>query len=315
MMLARRGITWMLRARPIHRALCAIACARGRGLVLVYHRIRSFAAGDHDVIPTVPVEVFRSHLQTLGEIADLVTLGELLAPAIARHDIRSGRPAVAVTFDDDLPSHVHDALPVLRQMVVPAAFFLSGRALHGLGPYWFQRLEAALAAHSAATIAARLGIPASTPDRLALACEQNPELQQRLAEISRDVPEPSVLQGGDIAALSGAGMTIGFHTVEHHILPSLDNAALKAAVVHGRSQLAAVARANVRFFAYPHGKADVRSAGAVRDGGFDAAFTGRPGATSRRNGRYVIGRWEPGALRVDDLLVKLAIYLHRPFPT
>jgi hypothetical protein len=71
----------------------------------------------------------------------------------------------------------------------------------------------------------------------------------------------------------------------------------------------------VRFFAYPHGKADLRSAGAVRDGGFDAAFTGRPGATSRGNDRYVIGRWEPGPLRVDDLVVKLAIYLHRPRPT
>jgi hypothetical protein len=191
--LARRGITWMLRSRPIHRALCAIACARGRGLVLVYHRLRPSAAGPYDVIPTVSIDVFRSHLQTLGEIADLVTLGELLAPVNARHHIRSARPAVAVTFDDDLPSHLDHALPVLLEKLVPAAFFLSGRALHGLGPYWFQQLEALLASHGAAAIATRLGMAASPPDTLSLVCERHPELRRRVAEICGDVPEPSIL--------------------------------------------------------------------------------------------------------------------------
>lgn len=315
MTLARRGITWMLRSRPIQRALCAIACARGRGLVLVYHRLRASAAGPHDVIPTVSVDVFRSHLQTLGEIADLVTLAELLAPVNAHRNLRSARPAVAVTFDDDLPSHINDALPVLRDMLVPAAFFLSGRALHGLGPYWFQQLEASLAAHGAASVATSLGMPASTPDMLALACEQHPELQRRLAGISRGVHEPALLRREDVAALSAAGMTIGFHTLDHDILTSLDAMALKAAVVDGRSQLAAAAGTHVRFFAYPHGKADPRSARAVRAGGFDAAFTGRPSPVCRRNDPYAIGRWEPGPLRIDDLIVRLAVHLHRPVRT
>jgi peptidoglycan/xylan/chitin deacetylase (PgdA/CDA1 family) len=105
------------------------------------------------------------------------------------------------------------------------------------------------------------------------------------------------------------------HTLDHHLLPSLDDVAMKAAVVNGRSQLAAAAGTNVRFFAYPHGKVDPRSARAVRGGGFDAAFTGRPTPMCRRNDPYTIGRWEPGPLRVDDLIVKLAMYLHRPIRT
>ena len=40
------------------------------------------------------------------------------------------RPAVALTFDDDLPSHAEYALPVLREVGVPAAFFLTDGHLH-----------------------------------------------------------------------------------------------------------------------------------------------------------------------------------------
>lgn len=302
----------MLRSRRINSAVRALACARGHGLVLVYHRIGPAASPDHEIVPSVPVDVFRSHLQTLGEIADLVTIGELLSPIDGhRGHLRHHRPAVAVTFDDDLPSHVGDALPVLREVVVPAAFFLSGRALHGLGAYWFQQLEALLLVHGTARTAALLDAPSSTPGSLGLACERNPELRRRVAEVSRDQREPAVLQREGIEALGAAGMTIGFHTLDHSILPALDDVALKAAIRRGRDQLAAAAHTDVRFFAYPHGKTDVRSSNAVRDAGFDAAFTGRPGAVRRRHDRYAIGRWEPGALRVDDLVAKLAMYLHR----
>ena len=70
----------------------------------------------------------------------------------------------------------------------------------------------------------------------------------------------------------------------------------------------------MRYFAYPHGKADARSAAAVRAAGFDAAFTGRAQPLRRDDDRYRLGRWEPGALGVDDLLVNLAVRLHRVAP-
>lgn len=312
MTLAKRGLMWMLRSRTINSAVRALACARGRGLVLVYHRVGVFASPDCEIVPTVPLDVFRSHMQTLGEVADLVTLGELLTP-IDDHGfrIRRRRPAVAITFDDDLPSHVAHVLPVLREMLVPAAFFLSGRALHGLGAYWFQQLEALLVAHGPSATAALLEAPSSTSGMLGLACERSPEMRRRVDQVVAHNSQPSVLQRDDIAALSAAGMTIGFHTLDHTVLPALDDVDLRHAIANGRNQLAGVAGTNIRFFAYPHGKADRRSARAVREGGFDAAFTGRPEAVGRRHDRYSIGRWEPGPLSVDELLVKLARYLHR----
>jgi peptidoglycan/xylan/chitin deacetylase (PgdA/CDA1 family) len=313
MMLAKRGVTWLLRSRTVNAAVRALACARGHGLVLVYHRIGPLARTSCEIVPTVPVDVFRRQLQALGEIVDFVTLDELRAPLDAGHaDKATRRPAVAITFDDDLPSHVAHALPILRQMLVPAAFFLSGRVLHGLGPYWFQQLEALLITQGAASTARMLGVPSARPELLGLACEQSPHLRRRLGEVSDGLVQPPILQREEIGALSASGMTIGFHTLDHSILPTLDDVAMEGALATGRSQLAAAANRPVRFFAYPHGKVDGRSARAVRRGGFEAAFTGRPGAVRRGHDPFTIGRWEPGPLSADDLIVKLAMYLHRP---
>lgn len=310
----KRGIAMLLRSRRVNDAVRALAHARGHRLVLVYHRVGTGAAPGCEVVPSVPLEVFRAHLQALGDVVDFVTLDEALLPNGARGPAggRRRRASVALTFDDDLTTHVTRALPVLREMRVPAAFFLSGRALHRLGPYWFQQLEALLLAHGPTRTAARLGVAPAAPAALALACEEDPDVRRRVAEVSADVPQPSILQRDDIAALSAAGMTIGFHTVDHGILPAMDDAAMEGAVASGRGHLAAAVGAPVRFFAYPHGKVDARSARAVRDGGFDAAFTGRPGALRPNTDRYAIGRWEPGPIGVDELLVRLAMYLHRP---
>ena len=310
--LARRTATRALRAPMVNGAVRALARARGHRLVLVYHRVGEPAPAHCEIVPSVPVDVFRAQLQALVETVDLVTLDEVLADEGMRlAETGCRRPAVAVTFDDDLPSHSAVALAALRDMRVRAAFFLSGRALHGLGPYWFQQLEALLVVHGKARVAALLNVPEGGPADLALACERDAHLRRRVAELAADIPSLGVLERDAIAALAAAGMIVGFHTVDHGILPGMHDAALDDAVTRGRDALAAATGAAVRYFAYPHGKADARSAAAVKRAGFDAAFTGHPEPLRPRDDRHRLGRWEPGPLSVDDLLVKLAIRLHR----
>jgi peptidoglycan/xylan/chitin deacetylase (PgdA/CDA1 family) len=125
---------------------------------------------------------------------------------------------------------------------------------------------------------------------------------------------PGILKRDAIKALSAAGMTIGFHTVEHDLLPELNGAALDNAVVRGREDLAAAAGTAVHYFAYPHGKADTQSAAAVRRAGFTAAFTGFPQPVRDGDDRHRLGRWEPGPLSGDDLLVNIAVRFHRIGP-
>jgi peptidoglycan/xylan/chitin deacetylase (PgdA/CDA1 family) len=314
--LAKRAATLMLRSTTVHRAVRALARARGHRLVLVYHRLGPPVAPGCQVVPSVPFEMFKAQLQALGEIVDLLTLDEILRAEGQKESI-GRRPAVAITFDDDLPSHASQALPALREMGVRATFFLSGRALNGVGPYWFQDLEALLVTHGRTRTASLLGLSAASADQpaaLVIACERDAGLRRRVVELSPGSRDHGVLEPDAIAALAAGGMTIGFHTVDHHPLPGLADTDMEMAVTRGRDRLAAAAGGPLHYFAYPHGKADDRSVGAVRRAGFDAAFTGRPEPLRPRADRHRIGRWEPGPLAVDDFLVKLAVRLHRAAP-
>lgn len=299
-LLARRA----LRARPVGDAVRTVAGLGERALVLVYHRIVAHAPSASAIVPTVASNVFRRHVAALAEVGEIVPL-ESLVGGIGRH----ARPRFALTFDDDHLSHVEHTLPILRSLGAPATFFLSGRALHGLGPYWFEVLEREIDARSLAAVARELSIDADRPEALAVACERDRSLQARLEDRAGE-PGPR-LEHGDIEALAAAGMSVGFHTLRHRILPPLPPDELEADLVEGRQDLEAIVGRRIELFAYPHGKADPRTAAAVRRADYVAAFTGRPSPITRGADPYLLGRWEPGPLGVDDLLVGTAIRLTR----
>jgi peptidoglycan/xylan/chitin deacetylase (PgdA/CDA1 family) len=106
-------------------------------------------------------------------------------------------------------------------------------------------------------------------------------------------------------------MAIGFHTVRHEILTRLDDSGLDAALTEGRGDLEAIVGRPLLHFAYPHGKADRRTADRIRDAGYEAAWTGFPRPMRPRDDQYLLGRWEPGHLDVDDFLVGTAVRLSR----
>ena len=313
--LPRRGATLLMASTPVNYVVRAAARLRGRALVLIYHRVGPPLPAGCEIVPSVAIDTFRSHLHALRELVELVPLDRIVGADTGASPLGSGaRPAVAVTFDDDLPSHVQHALPILRELAIPATFFLSGRSLHGLGPYWFQWLETLLVNRGPRQTAALLKMSDADPHSLLLAAAASAELRHRVCEAAAALPTPELLDREGIAALASAAMTVGFHTVDHDMLPALDDAGLQDAVSRGRGDLAAATRQPVRFFAYPFGQSDHRCAGAVRQAGFLAAFTGRPAPWQRAVHPYDVGRWEPGVIGVEDLVAKLAVRLHRASP-
>jgi peptidoglycan/xylan/chitin deacetylase (PgdA/CDA1 family) len=307
----RRACEALLRRDGVGRCVRALARLRGHDLVLVYHRLGGFVPEHCEVVPSVPTRLFRAHLQALGEAVELVPLDQLFDPG----SLRAARgPRVAVTFDDDLPSHVTEALPVLRELGVAATFFLSGRSLQGRGPYWFQQLEALVVAHGVETTAALLGKPNCGHEALLRAGQGDRHLRERVMELAAPLPAAEVLDAAGIAALAASGMSVGFHTIDHEAVPTLDDAGLAAAVSTGRDDLARLAGRPLRYFAYPYGKADARGALAVRRAGFEAAFTGAARPIRPGDNRFLLGRWEPGPIDVDALMMKLSIRLHRASP-
>jgi peptidoglycan/xylan/chitin deacetylase (PgdA/CDA1 family) len=293
-----------LRLAPVRRAAMTAAAARGKGLVLVFHRVDP-VTGPAMLVPSVSESILRSQIQSLLEVGEVVDLEDMLgAPQNWR------RPRFVVTFDDDYPTHYLHALPILQSLDITATFFLSGRALHGLGPLWFEKLDALIRARGVREAARQLDV--QTDDdlgRLARMCEAEPRLQERIHAL----PDEQVvrhLTATEIRSLADAGMTIGFHTLEHQLLTILSDSAIRDALTRGRRALEDAAGRPVRVFAYPHGKADSRAAARVAEAGFVAACTGEPIATRPGEDPHRIGRWEPGCRPPNQFVASLAARLN-----
>lgn len=302
---AARLVRRISRLRRLREAVDAIRRARGVRLVLVYHRVAEREAPAYEIVPTVPVDLFRQQLSAFGELAELVSVD-----AVLREPADPERPLqLALTFDDDLGTHVTHALPMLRALGLHATFFLSGRALHGLGGYWFERLEALVAKRGPAATADLLDLPRVPESELALLCEAD---RGRLAAIERHAPSVAAsLAEADIRALRDAGMTVGFHTLHHPVLPPLDDDELRDALAAGREPLERVVGEPLRWFAYPHGKTDPRTITFTREAGFSAAWTTQPRVLGPTDDPYRLGRWEPQPLPVDVLLPRLGEVVRR----
>src|SRR5438034_7988202 len=83
------------------------------GAALVYHRIGG-EGGDatREILPGLPRSVFARQLCHFDRHYRVVKAGELLDAVRARE---RGEPfPLAITFDDDLGSHVREALPALQ---------------------------------------------------------------------------------------------------------------------------------------------------------------------------------------------------------
>jgi peptidoglycan/xylan/chitin deacetylase (PgdA/CDA1 family) len=295
-------------AGPLERAARR---SRGRaGVALVYHRLGE-PPGDlsRELLPALASRLFAEHVNYLSTRYRLVPASRLLEAASER---RPGEPfPVAITFDDDLRSHVEIAAPILRRAEAPATFFLTGASLRGPHRFWWERLQEA---HDLDVDLGPLGFggPDSNIHDLGRAIEALPprRIDQIDAALTRLVsPDPgdAGLRAKDVAALVADGFEIGFHTRRHYRLPGLAAADLDEAMVEGRAELEEFAGASLTSIAYPHGRADARVAAAARAAGFSAGFTGSPGPVTPGSDRLLLCRVSPSYVSVGELALDVAL--------
>ena len=114
-----------------------------------------------------------------------------------------------------------------------------------------------------------------------------------------------------VRALVDAGMSIGFHTRGHHVLPPLDDEALNGAFDDGRAELEKAVGAPLTVVAYPHGRADERVANAARRAGFTTGYTGSPVPVRANDDPLLLGRLTPSYRSARHLAAEVAAALIR----
>jgi peptidoglycan/xylan/chitin deacetylase (PgdA/CDA1 family) len=291
------------------------------GLALVYHRVGD-PPGDprYELVPALGTRAFERQLHYLRRAYRIVPLSRLLESALER---RAGeRFPLAITFDDDLRSHVDVVRPMLQRAGLPATFFLCGTFLDGGHSFWWEDLQVIADRREPSPLQLR-----SLPDldltavgrRVPNAIHQAAELIERLPALQHDAvaaelrmlagrPAPR-LTASDVETLVAAGFDVGFHTRRHYLLTTLSDAELGSALTDGREALEAIVGRRLRMIAYPHGKANERVADAARSAGYEFAFTALPARVAPTTDAFMIGRMELPAVPLHDFAQIVAVTL------
>jgi peptidoglycan/xylan/chitin deacetylase (PgdA/CDA1 family) len=287
------------------------------GFVLVYHGLAR-ETGDpvRELVPPYGENLFDSQLRFLKERYRVVRASSLLEAVASR---RPGeRVPVSITFDDDLRSHVDRARPALLRHGLPATFFLCGASLDRPLASWSERLQRAVD-RGLPGVQQLFGEPASDLSTIqaigqrieALEPRERAHVADRLGELVGPDPPDAGLRRRDVLALKEAGFEIGFHTLRHDPLPTLDDEALREALTKGRDELAELLGEQPHLFAYPHGRVDARVAAAVKAAGYRIGFTTTEKAVLAGDDPLLLGRFAPSFLSVRHLASKIAKTLAR----
>jgi peptidoglycan/xylan/chitin deacetylase (PgdA/CDA1 family) len=289
------------------------------GVAVVFHEVAAPEDTVDDPLESVPVPAFAAQVRALARRFRIVRAAELLDAAERR---RPGEPfPAAITFDDDLRSHVEVAAPILESVGVPGTFYLNGAGLDGPHTFWWQRLVAATRRGLVGGDAPPVPLPSGGELRgtahemlrqvEALAPGERMYVAGVLGERLGGDPPDSGLRTTDVRRLARGGHEIGFHTRGHHPLTFLDDPALDAALRDGRDELQLAGAGELRTIAYPHGLADDRVAERARAAGFALGFTTAHGALCATDEPLLLPRVYPSLTSSGQLLLSIGKALVR----
>jgi peptidoglycan/xylan/chitin deacetylase (PgdA/CDA1 family) len=301
--------------------LVSPAGARGRLVVLIYHRV--LAAPDpllHDVIDA---SGFERHMALLAAEFNVLSLGEACARLVAG---RLPARAACITFDDGYADNEEIALPILMRFGLCATFFVatgySGARLmfndvlvetFRKAPSGFYDLSTlGLGAFEVSDMTSRR----AAVDRLIVTLmhrrpTEREDLVEQVASALGGAPERALMMSPtQIAKLHASGMEIGAHTVNHPILMSIDEDDARREITRSKQALEEITQSPVTVFAYPSGKPG-RDYGPqhvqlVREAGFKAAVSTTRGVAHSGSDIFELprfGPWDRDPLRLGIRLL------------
>lgn len=318
-------------------ALKAVRRLRGRDLrVLAYHRIREIGPDfsfDPELVSASP-EAFRRQMLHLRERFHPVTCRDV---AMALDGgARLPRDAVLVTFDDGYDDNHSAAFPILRELGVPATFFVATAHIDSGLPYaydWLAHLLLTMQGDRARlpALSVDLPLPPARASRHALVDIVLDRLkylddagqQAVITALEHDCglargsghPDCRPMTWNQLREMHGAGMEIGGHSAHHRMLAKLPVDVMRAEVAECQARLTAELGAPAIAISYPVGGPDsfdgqVITAAAAE--GFRVGFSYIGGVdVPRASNRYCLKRmsverqvgqpWFEGILAAPEL--------------
>lgn len=296
--------------------------SRRRLLILTYHRV---LAEPDPLAPDEPTGAhFREQLELLARSCTMLPL------ATALERLRDGslpRGAASITFDDGYRNNHAVALPILRELGIPATFFVATGFIAG-GLMWNDKVieavracrakrldltELGLGVHDLGSDEERTRAIGGLLSRIKYLPPQDRSrtIDALAARAEARLPERLMMTADEIRALRAAGMGIGAHTVSHPILAKLPAADAEREIVASKRDLESIVGERVTLFAYPNGKpgADYlpEHVESVARAGFEAAVSTAPGSVTRATGPFELPRvaiWRTSPLRTQVQLLR-----------
>ena len=333
-------------ARALHssRALDLLFAARRRLrrpniAALTYHHIADPGPDypfDPDVADATP-DQFRRHLELLVQRCTPIGIDELVAGL-------DGAPLppspVMITFDDGYRSNVEIALPILRELGVPAVFFVATAFATERRLYWWETIaylvrqarRRSIELSAPKPLAIDLAAPTATrtlQDIVKLTVHL--DVEAFVAELARQadvewtpavaraLADRLIMTWDDVRALHAAGMDVESHGRRHRVLQTLDDDALADELAGSRADLERETGRQVRAIAYPVGRtiaSEPRIRHAVAAAGYRVGFTNASGMNSLWRGvdaydvrRLATDRWMSDQLLLAQVALPRLAYL------
>ena len=233
----------------------------------------------------------------------------------------SGRPLLAITFDDAQYDNYKYARPLLAHHQVKASFFVPITAVEQQELLWHDQLGFAILNLLKQSHVGRERLLAILPstglavddkgDLLSnivnasknIALEARLKLVASLVEASGTAQAPEfarLMSFNEIEELAADGHEIGSHSMTHCLMPELDDRTLSYEVTESRNILHTRLGKPIYSFCYPNGNSDARTEHAVAQAGYLRAVTTDWGSNDQEADRFRLRRFDMTAKHVQD---------------
>lgn len=209
----------------------------------------------------LPLEAFRAQVAWLAEHYRVVPLAELV------ERLHAGRPLrrlAAITFDDGYRGVLAHALPILRDLGLPATLFLVGHAPAEDEVYWWDHPAILRPLHEERRTS---WLDELRGDQRAIVGTLDPAVPEHLPAEYRPA------SWSEIADAIGGGIDVGAHSDRHQALTRLTSEEIECDLAAVRYSLETHLEVRPQLLAYPYGLWDQRVREAARAAGYAAACT------------------------------------------